>query len=250
MSGDQYVHSILSKYAVNAAAAQAAANSVAPVIQQWAGSQLANLSYSGSFAKGTANNIGTDIDLFISLKADTTKTLQQIYESLYSKVSAQGWSARKQNVSIGITYAGRKIDLVPGRIQSGYQNVHSLYKSKTGSWTQTNIKNHIDTVKNSGRTGEIRAIKIWRDLRGLSFPSFYLELFVIDALKGKTKGNVSANVLSALSSIGSNLTTRQLIDPANTNNVISNDLTASEKASIASKASASATEKYWENIIW
>jgi hypothetical protein len=250
LSGDEYIRGILRKYAVNTYAAETAANAVAPSIRVWAGTQLASLSFSGSFAKGTANNIGTDIDLFISLKSDTRETLSQIYESLVARAYSLGWNPRRQNVSVGISYAGSKMDLVPARIQSGYQNVHSLYKSKTDSWTQTNIKTHIDKVSASGRIEEIRAIKIWRDLHGLSFPSFYLELFIIQALAGKTRGNVAINVLAALSSIGNSLANTRIVDPANTNNVISSDLSGTEKVSVANQARISANKPYWRDILW
>lgn len=250
MTADQYVRSILDKYAVSRLGAEAAGNSVAPTIRTWAGTQLSSLMFSGSYAKGTANNLGTDVDLFISLRSDTAGSLQQIYESLYSCAKESGWNPRRQNVSVGISYAGSKIDLVPGRIQNGYQNYHSLYKSKSASWTQTNVKLHIDMVAGSHRVEEIRAIKIWRDLHSLSFPSFYLELFVIDALSGKTRGNVASNVYSALLAIGSTLGARRIIDPANSNNVISDDLTASERTAVARQANASAAKPYWREIIW
>ena len=172
MTGDQYVDSILQKYAGNRVAAERAAKSIAPLVQRWAGQQLSSIDYSGSFAKNTANNISTDVDIFISLKSSTTESLKHVYESLFSLAQQNGWNPRRQNVSIGTIYSGIKMDLVPGKIQSGYRNVHSLYKRKTDSWTQTNVKSHIDTVAGSGRTKEIRAIKIWRNLHGISFSSF------------------------------------------------------------------------------
>lgn len=250
MSVDQYVRSVLQKYCVNVTAAQNAAGSIAPYIRQWAGAYLADLHYSGSFAKGTANNIGTDIDLFISIRSTVPENLQQIYDSLFNCALQHGWNPRRQNVSVGTSYAGVKIDLVPGRIQSGYQNRHSLYKNKTRSWTQTDVKFHINKVANSDRIEEIRAIKIWRDLHRLTIPSFYLELFVIEALCGKPRGDVAANVLSALNTIGSSIGTWRIVDPANTNNVISDDMSVAEKNTVAAQARASAGKPYWKDIIW
>lgn len=250
MTGDQYIESVLQKYTVDISAAKGAANNAVPAIRQWAGSQLSNLEYSGSFAKGTPNNISTDIDLFISLKADTRETLKELYEGLFTLANDQGWSPVRQNVSIRASVAGRKVDLVPGKIQAGYQNYHSLYKRKTDSWMQTNVKLHIDTVVNSGRAREIRAIKIWRTLHNLSFPSFYLELSVIEGLKGRSTNNLAANVLHALRDIGDNLATRRIIDPANTNNVISDDLSGTEKSAVAAQAKTSAGKQFWGDIIW
>jgi hypothetical protein len=40
------------------------------------------------------------------------------------------------------------------------------------------------------------------------------------------------------------------MDPANTNNILSDDLTKQEKARIASLAAQSARQQYWKDIIW
>lgn len=250
MTGDQYVEGVLAKYAVNALVAQGAAGNVAPAIRLWAGAYLSDLSYSGSYAKGTGNRLSTDVDLFISLKSDTPDTLGQVYAKLLNLAREQGWSPKPQNVSIGINYGGVKIDLVPGKIQAGYQNYHSLYKSKTDSWTQTNVKLHIDTVRNSGRVREIRAVKVWRNLHNLSFPSFLLELTVIEALNGRSRTALAGNVLEALRYIGANLGTTRVVDPANTNNLVSSDMTAAEKNAVAAQARTSAAKQYWKDIIW
>ncbi len=253
MTADQYVENILSKYAVSTgpySAAERAANAVAPAIRQWAGQWLAELRYSGSYAKGTAISIGTDVDLFISLLSATSGTLAEIYQNLYNLASQQGWQPQRQNVSIGITYGNTRLDLVPGKIQQGYQNYHSLYVSKRRSWTQTNVSLHLDTVTNSGRVREIRAIKIWRTLRGLDFPSFYLELFVIEALKFKPRDQLAANVLAAINAIAGSLAATRIVDPANSNNVVSDDLTAAEKSAISAQARLPAGESHWGRIIW
>jgi len=250
MTPDQYVQSALQRYVVNRGQAQSLAERIAPSIRTWAGSQLSNLTYSGSYAKGTGNTISTDVDLFISLRADTQNSLKDIYGSLFNLAQSQGWSPRSQNVSIGISVSGRKIDLVPGRIQSGYQNYHSLYRRKTDSWTQTNVKIHIDTVAKSGRVEEIRAIKLWRDLHNLAFSSFYLELIVIEALKGRSTNALASNVMHALNDLATNLSERRIIDPANSNNIISDDLSPIEKTAIENQARISAAKPNWGGIIW
>ncbi len=250
MTGDQYVQSVLTKYAVDTASAKSAAESIAPALRTWAGEQLSSLEYSGSFAKGTATRLSADVDLFISLKSSTQETLRQIFESLYGLASNQAWSPVRQNVSIRVSWKGKAIDLVPGKIQAGYQNVHSLYKRKSDSWTQTNVSSHIAKVSGSGRTQEIQALKIWRDLHGLSFPSFYLELLLIEGLKYRTLGDLSGNVLHGLGYIAENIGSKRIVDPANTNNIVSDDLSSSEKSAVARQAGISASKQYWKEIIW
>jgi hypothetical protein len=250
VSGDQYVLSLLQSYAVNAYEARALAEKIAPALQRWAGTQLNDLTYSGSFAKGTGNSISTDFDIFISLRSDTQASLSEIYQSLFSLAQQYSWTPRPQNVSIGITLAGKKIDLVPGRVQSGYVNYHSLYSRRTGTWTQTNVKMHIDTITKSGRVAEIRAIKLWRDRHGLSFPSFALELSVIEALRGRSTRTLADNVMHVLKDLAANVGARKLVDPSNTNNIVSDDMTAAEKAAVAKQAIASAAKRTWGEIIW
>jgi hypothetical protein len=253
MTPDQYVESVLAKYAVprgSTSPAERLGATVAGPLRAWAGQQLDALQYSGSYAKETGVRGISDVDVFISLKSETTGTLQEIYEKLVSLARSNAWSPRRQNVSVGVTINGTLGDLVPGKIQAGYQNYHSLYLRKRDSWTQTNVALHVDTVRSSRRLNEIRAIKIWRMLKGLEFPSLYLELFTIQSLSGHSYSTLAENVLHALRTIGSSLASTRIVDPANSNNALSDDLTQAEKQSISRLAYQSATEQSWGSIIW
>lgn len=253
MTPDQYVEAVLAKYAVPRGPTSPAGqlgSAVAGPLRTWAGQQLNELRYSGSYAKETGVRGISDVDVFISLKSDTNGTLKEIYEKLVSLAQANGWFPRRQDVSVGVTVNGTRGDLVPGKVQTGYQDYHSLYLRKRDSWTQTNVTLHVDRVRNSGRVKEIRAIKIWRMLRGLDFPSLYLELFTIKSLSGRSRSTLAENVLHALRAIGSSLPSTRIEDPANTNNILSDDLTQAEKQNIASSAAPSARQQYWKDIIW
>ena len=253
MTQDQYVESILARYAVPrgpTSLAERLGATVAGPIRTWAGQQLNALEYSGSYAKETGMRGISDVDVFISLKADTTDTLKEIYNNLHNLAQQQGWSPRAQNVSIGVTVNGTQGDLVPGKIQTGCQDYHSLYLRKRDSWTKTNVSQHVQIVRNSGRVREIRAVKIWRFLRSLDFPSLYLELFTIQALKGCSRTALADNIFHALRTVGTLLTSTRIEDPANTNNVLSDDLSKQEKEQIAGLAAQSVREQSWERIIW
>lgn len=253
MTADQYVESVLIKYAVPrgpASPAEQLGVRVAGPLQSWAGQQLNELRYSGSYAKETGVHGTSDVDVFISLKSDTTETLKELYEKLFSLARTNGWLPRRQNVSVGVTVNGTRGDLVPGKLQAGQQNYHSLYLRKRDSWTQTNVSLHVDSVRTSGRLKEIRAVKIWRLLHNLDFPSLYLELFTIRALSRRSPATLAENVLHVLRTIGTSLTSKRIDDPANTNNILSDDLTQAEKQRIATLAAQSAVQQYWEKIIW
>lgn len=250
MSADDYLRSLLLKYEVNTAAARLVAEQqIVPVIQQWAGQYLLDIRLSGSTAKGTANAGANDMDLFIALRSTTPETLREIYESLYA-VAAARWPARKQNVSIGIQLGGYQFDLVPGRLQNGFQNWFSLWRNKAQSWTQTNIDLQVQTVANSGRVEEIRVLKLWRTLAGLDFPSFPLELATLQALHGRRLGDLANNVSAALSWISDNIGAARLVDPANTNNVVSDDLTPQQCGQIAGSAAHARAQPNYSNFVW
>lgn len=250
MTGDEYLKGILQKYAVNTAAARAAGQTILPVLQKWAAGYLISAEFSGSIAKATGISIGSDADIFLSLSSSTPGTLANMYLSLYYAVTIAGYTARRQNVSIGVKANGYSIDLVPGRMQSQYGDDHSLYRSKANTWTQTNIGKHVAYVQGSARISEIKILKVWRQLYRLEFPSFFLEMAVIDALAYARTGNLAANVLTVLDHLRANIRTARYIDPANANNVISDDCTAAEKSVIAAQAANSRSQQTWEGIVW
>jgi hypothetical protein len=222
---------------------------IEPVIREWAGAQLSGVTPSGSFAKGTANRSGTDIDLFISLAASTTETLKEIYDKLFARMAERGYSPRRQNVSINIRVNGYSVDLVPGRRQDEWGSDHSLYRRKADTWTKTNVATHINHVRQAGRLAESRILKLWRDQQKLDFPSFYLELTVINALAARLAGTVSNNVWRMFGYLKDSFSTVRVVDPANTNNVISDDLTAAERGRVKAAAERALQAKDWSEIV-
>jgi hypothetical protein len=250
MSGNDYLKSILVKYAVNVAGAENAGQTIYPILKTWGGEYLNGAEFSGSLSKGTGVSIGTDADIFLSLSSVTPGTLADMYQTLCNAMSNAGYIVRKQNVSIGVTVNSYAIDLVPARRQSQYGSDHSLYRNKVNSWTKTNVTTHIGHVKNSGRIDEIRILKVWRQLHDLSFPSFYLEMATIDALKYARQGNLAENVLTVLDFLRDRFVNARYVDPANTSNVISDDLTAVEKSAVAEKAKLSRAQLNWGLIVW
>lgn len=251
MSSVEYLQRILAREAVDTGPYSPVRNVQAilmPAFRAWAGNLLLAVSPSGSFAKGTANHSGTDIDLFLSLSEGTTNTLQEIYDALVLAVRNAGYSPRLQNVSVGVRVNGYDVDLVPAKRQNAMSQDHSLYRRKAGTWTKTNVVTHINTVVAARRTQEIRILKLWRRQNSLVFPSFYLELTVIAALQGAT-GSIDTLVWTALQYLRDSFVNARVVDPANTNNVISDDLTAAEKAAVSAAAARTLQARTWEQVV-
>lgn len=254
MTADQYVNSIVEKHrlpdTLDNYTSIYVVSPLKKIITSWAGGCLCEIKLSGSRAKGTAIDLSTDLDLFISLSSSTQTSLKEIYDSLYNYMLEEGIFARKQNVSIGVTYQGKKVDLVPAKRQGQYGNDHSLYRCKVDSWTKTNIDTHISRVRQSGRITEITALKIWRENHKTKFPSIYLECFVIDSLHGRSLNAPADNIMYLLQDIRDNIQTRRVVDPANTNNILSEELTQMEKKALSDAAQQSLLAPYWGEIIW
>lgn len=252
MPGDQYLRAILAREQVDTSARSpvlGVQRTVNPVIQEWAGAHLAGISPSGSFAKGTANRTGTDIDLFVSLSSSLNWTLKDIYDSLFRRLQQAGFTPRRQNVSIGCRIGIYDVDVVPAKRQTSTGSDHSLYRRKADTWTKTNVGNHIGLVSRSGRIEEIRIIKLWRKQKGLEFPSFYLELTTIAALSGRRSGNLANNVWAVLEYLRDKFPNARVVDPANTNNVVSDDVSGTDKASVAATAARALMAKDWSEIV-
>lgn len=251
MTSIQYLKNVIAaKKAPNIELNDSRLTNIKSVINEWAGGQLVSIKKSGSSAKGTAVHGIADFDIFISLKSNTTQTLKELYNLLDTFVSSKGYVTKRQNVALGITVSDLKVDLVPGKIQEGYQNYHSIYSSKNDTWMQTNIDLHISKVVNSSRQEEIILTKIWKNIHGLKFLGIYVELTVLEALKGKAYGDITNNFLRVLEYLRDNFVNATVIDPANTNNKISEMLTLQEKHLVSSQARVSRSQTNWEQIIW
>jgi predicted nucleotidyltransferase len=214
-------------------------------IVNWARNELNNVYLSGSYAKGT-NVIGSsDLDLFVSLKPNLT--LRDYYEDLFSYLNRK-YFTRRQNVSIGIDMQGYHFDITPGRWQN-QENDHSIFVRRKKTWTKTNVFLHINLIKLSNRINEIKLLKIWRNRHKIDFPSFYLELSVIRALKDNFSISITDNFITLLTYLRDNIVETQIYDPANTNNLVSDELSYSEKKIISNKAHSCLNGR-WGDAIW
>jgi predicted nucleotidyltransferase len=251
-SADEYLRTILAREAIATGLytpLSACRTTLVPVLQEWAGEYLAAITPSGSFAKGTANRSGTDIDIFVSLTSNTRETLKEVYNKLFARLSEAGFKPRRQNVSLGIKVDGFDVDVVPAKRQDAYSEDHSLYRSKADTWTKTNVARHIAVVSGCGFRDEIRILKLWRNQRNLDFPSFYLELSIIEAMGNTYRAGLSANVLACLMYLRDRFPSARIIDPANTNNILSDEVSVIGKAMITRAAKAALSASTWTQIV-
>jgi len=253
MTADEYLLQILLREAVDTgifSPVRSVQAILEPFIREWANKFLVSITPSGSFAKGTANKSSTDIDLFISLSPETKEALKEIYESLFKMLDEKGYAPKRQNVSIKVRVDGYDVDLVPGKHQGYFSDDHSLYRRRSDSWIKTNIQTHINQVTAAGWISETRIIKLWRDQKRLDFPSIYLELVVIKALASSfCKSSLAADAWKVFQFLASDFPSARIQDPANTNNIVSDDLSVRERALIKAAAARALQAKTWNEIV-
>ncbi|MEK9132021.1 MAG: hypothetical protein AAB447_03870, partial [Patescibacteria group bacterium] len=160
----------------------------------------------------------------VSLKSNCNQNnggLKSIYDSLYDKLNGSYRNVRKQNVSVRINLNGLEVDVTPARKHTGLTNDHWVYLSKQNTRQQTNVQRHITDISRSGRTNEIKVLKIWRELNKLDFPSVYLEyLLVKNILAGRSiaSDQLAPNcwhIFNELAKGAGNPLLARVFDPAN-----------------------------------
>ena len=252
LEADEYLRSLLTFEAVNTSITSPVLTvraELTPALREWAGDDLIDVHPSGSFAKGTAIRSGTDIDLLLSLGGAGRVTLREVYESLFDALVTAGYRPRRQNVSINIKLNGYSVDLVPAHLQNPATADHSLYVRKSDTWIKTNIQKHIAYVRSARRADEIRIVKLWRNQHGLDFPSFYLEMVAIRVLAARPTFYLSGNVFAVFEYLRDALIHARFVDPANSNNVLSDLLNDREKREIAAAAQSALATARWIDIV-
>jgi len=214
---------------------------------------------SGSRSKQTAISIASDYDYFVSLSAGCNinqKGIEAISDALHEHLKKKyPYNIRRQNASTRIEISGLNIDITAGIKITGYQNYHWLYRSKDKSKKQTNVQIHINDISKSGRTNEIKLLKIWRELNQLEFDSIYLEYLLLNNIllyKSKDINNLSDNITIKLTELDKNKGNplySRVVDPANTTNILSDLLTQTEKTKIVSTAKI-AIQSNWNQVIY
>lgn len=73
---------------------------------------------------------------------------------------------------------------------------------------------------------------------------------MLKALESEPYGQISQNVLTALRYIANRLEKTAVRDPANEDNIVSNDLSSAEKTVIARAARDGICDENWKKILW
>lgn len=248
---DQYAASIVEKYRVipdTSSTSHHAADEVIPLLKQWGKQHLLGLTLSGAYAKNTAITLSSHLDVLIALSPVPGMEMKNVFWSLFEYLSNHDLRPHTRDVSIRLQSKGVNVDLIPAyRDRASSGNV--LFHKRSGTSVHTDVARHIHLIANSGRQQEICALKIWRERNNLAFPSLYLELTVLHALGSERFGQLADNILAVFRHLAHRFEQIVVPDPANLDNIVSNDLTVGEKQAIAAAARDVLYDENWKKML-
>ncbi len=250
----QYLESILEKYNLtegDVSNLKSRRAHIENVLRSVLGAKIEAVYYSGSYAKGTAVKPNFDLDVCLYFKHDSFENLREMHSTVLRVLKAEHTNVAPQTVSIHVDLGGTGIDVVPARSFSDGSGTANLYVATTGASLQTNIPMHKEYVSKSHARATIKLMKIWRNLHGIHFKSFALELLVIKALE-KTPPDAALDVQfqKTLGFAANEATSVHLVDPANSNNIVSDLVPDSDKVNLQRQAAASYAETSWGRVVW
>lgn len=220
------------------------------------------IKYAGSHAKGTMIRENYDLDVVCYFPSSDERTLKEIHDDVESCLREQ-YSIEEKPSAVRILDLlvvsapnGYHIDVVPGRFIEKSSDVflHVVYGEKER--IQTNLKTHIDHIANSGCVDIIKMMKLWNSRNNLTVRTFILDLFVVKSLSDyREKGDLQKAFVKAMESFRDDFENIQLVDPANSNNIVSYDMDPSHKSLVAQSAKEALSQiaesddiSSWKNV--
>lgn len=199
--------------------------------------------YGGSKMKNTMNLEDFDLDIIVYFPRHDTragKTIKEIYWNVHDALRTK-YSVDPRTTALRVKDEDRdlKIDVVPGRFiddSKTFAFVHQNGGPK--DYLQTNLDRHIEHVRDSGHTNEIRLTKLWRPCVGLKIRTFPLELMVIKILDASRATGLEARMLHVLTAFRDTIDSISIEDPANSGNDLSDALDSDLRRAVSIAAAS------------
>lgn len=213
--------------------------------------------YAGSYKKRTLIKVLYDLDLTCYFENGVGKTLEEIYNEVANALREKYFVQEKASalrIKSKDTEDDFHIDVVPGRFFDDSKTDVFLFRNVVDEHRlKTNLKIHLEYIRDSGVRKQIRLAKFWRVLNGLQIRTFPLELLVIEVLKNhENKEKLDCSMKEFWEELRDNIENIKIEDPANPyGNDLSEILDDSLKSTLSNAASRTLKtieESGWESV--
>ncbi len=203
---------------------------------------------SGSFKKQTMIKQHYDLDMFIIWNPDFM-SLKDLFYKVLDTLKLKWNKIEKKRVGWRIPYENEfHVDIIPA-IQDYYDSDYSfLYNCYKNQWLKTSMYVHLKEIEKYNRKDVIKLLKLWKYRQNVPIKTFLLEIMTHLACFDVTRKSLSIQLEKVLVFITKNIVQCEFYDPANKNNIITEDLTFKEIYEIRDKARNALNRKYWGQI--
>ncbi len=207
--------------------------------------------YGGSYAKNTMIRASYDLDIVLFWPSDSPFSLENLYRTAKGVLDSNWRTVVEKKVGLELPFEGDfHIDVIPGKFSSKDENYAYLYNNKTGGRFQTSIFVQVNYVKKSKREDVIRLMKLWKKRKDVPIKTFILEICVIEGCKGYDRSILESQLLAAFEYIRDNIQNTRIVDPSNSNNIISDDLSIEQKNRIRRLADQAIKAQNWNQVFF
>jgi len=207
--------------------------------------------YGGSYAKNTMIKASYDLDIVLYWSSDSPYSLASLYKAAEGVLDRNWETVIKKKVGLELPFKGDfHIDVIPGKFSSNDDKFAYLYNNRTGGRFLTSIYYQVEYVKKSNRQDIIRLIKLWKKRKNISIKTIILESCVIEGCKGIDRSKLAPQLMATFKYIRDNIQNTRMLDPTNSNNVISNELSKETKNQIRKHAIQAIEAQYWKQVFF
>jgi hypothetical protein len=252
MENEKYLKNLLESYYVPVISKKdIRLKEIKSLIKNWAGKHFRKLILIGSNEKDTSILGYSELDLLVSLKSKTDKDLVDLKNSLEVKLAKNKYEIISNKDFISIKIEGLNLKIIPAIFQKGTLNYHFVVHPSNNELVSTNFNLHTNHIIDSGKNNEIKLLKIWTKCQQLKFPSNYLDLVVLKALKNNKKEKLFQSFKTVMLYLSTDFLEDEYIDLANSKIHVSDLLSKEEKLSISKKAKEFFDKKLdIDKVVW
>ena len=202
----------------------------------------------GSFKKDTMIRQHYDLDMFL-IWTHGFMPLKDLFYEVEHALNYKWKRIKKKRVGWRIPYENEfHVDVIPtiqDSFESDYSLLYNCYKKKK---LKTSMHIHTEEIEKYNRRDVIKLLKLWKYRQNVPIKTFILEVLTHLACYNVTRRSLSVQLEKVFEYISNNIVDNYFYDPANKDNIISDDLTLYEKHEIRDKAYKALKRKYWGQI--